>query len=176
MRGQLIEVLTGVNATDTSRTHGPTHELTAIGASGLAYDAKGNLTQYTSRSPTQNYVWDYDNKMRSADIDGKGSADVSFEYDALGRQVARTPVRKRDLARTKRREGEAPADPRWTFFVRGYSTPQTSQAPMMGVHVYGNCARSRGQFESMIRGHFALIMLARLVACGIDRQVTPRVA
>ncbi len=79
-----------VNGTATSRTHGPTHELTAIGASSLSYDAKGNLTQDTSRSPTQNYVWDYDNKMRSADIDGNGSADVSFEYDALGRRVART--------------------------------------------------------------------------------------
>ncbi len=79
-----------VNGTATSRTHGPTHELTAIGASSLAYDAKGNLTQDTSRSPTQNYVWDYDNKMKSADIDGNGSADVSFEYDALGRRVART--------------------------------------------------------------------------------------
>ncbi len=118
VRGKLIEVLTGVNATvngygfnavdttynfedrltqwkrangtATSRTHGPTHELTAIGASSLAYYAKGNLTQDTSRSPTQNYVWDYDNKMRSADIDGNGSADVSFEYDALGRRVART--------------------------------------------------------------------------------------
>ena len=79
-----------INGTATSRTHGPTHKLTAIGANSLAYDAKGNLTQDTSRSPTQNYVWDYDNKMRSADIDGNGSADVSFEYDALGRRVART--------------------------------------------------------------------------------------
>ncbi len=79
-----------VNGTATSRTHGPTHEMTAIGASSLSYDAKGNLTQDTSRSPTQNYVWDYDNKMKSADIDGNGSADVLFEYDALGRRVART--------------------------------------------------------------------------------------
>ncbi len=78
------------NGTSTARTHGPTHELLAIGSSSLSYDAKGNLTQDTSRSPTQNYIWDFDNKMKSADIDGNGSPDVTFEFDALGRRVART--------------------------------------------------------------------------------------
>lgn len=79
-----------VNGTTTARTHGPTHELLAIGTSPLSYDAKGNLAQDTSRSPTQNYTWDFDNKMKSADIDGNGMSDVTFEYDALGRRVART--------------------------------------------------------------------------------------
>ncbi len=78
------------NGTSTARTHGPTHELLAIGSASLSYDAKGNLTQDTSRSPTQNYIWDFDNKMKSADIDGNGSPDVTFEFDALGRRVART--------------------------------------------------------------------------------------
>ncbi len=70
------------NGTSTARTHGPTHELLAIGSASLSYDAKGNLTQDTSRSPTQNYIWDFDNKMKSADIDGNGSPDVTFEFDA----------------------------------------------------------------------------------------------
>lgn len=34
--------------------------------------------------------WDFDNKLASADIDANGTADVSFQYDALGRRVART--------------------------------------------------------------------------------------
>jgi RHS repeat-associated protein len=37
-----------------------------------------------------NLSWDFDNKLRSADIDANGSADVNFQYDALGRRVART--------------------------------------------------------------------------------------
>jgi RHS repeat-associated protein len=36
------------------------------------------------------YTWDSDNKLRSADIDANGTADVNFQYDALGRRVART--------------------------------------------------------------------------------------
>ncbi len=63
--------------------------LLAIGSASLSYDAKGNLTQDTSRSPTQNYIWDFDHKMKSADIDGNGSSDVTFEFDALSRRVAR---------------------------------------------------------------------------------------
>jgi RHS repeat-associated protein len=37
-----------------------------------------------------NLTWDSDNKLRSADIDANGTADVNFQYDALGRRVART--------------------------------------------------------------------------------------
>jgi RHS repeat-associated protein len=37
-----------------------------------------------------NLNWDSDNKLRSADIDANGTADVNFQYDALGRRVARS--------------------------------------------------------------------------------------
>jgi RHS repeat-associated protein len=37
-----------------------------------------------------NLTWDSDNKLRSADIDANGTADVNFQYDALGRRVARS--------------------------------------------------------------------------------------
>ena len=37
-----------------------------------------------------NLAWDFDNKMKSTDIDSNDSADVNFQYDALGRRVART--------------------------------------------------------------------------------------
>jgi len=36
------------------------------------------------------YTWDSDNKLRSADIDANGTVDVNFQYDALGRRVARS--------------------------------------------------------------------------------------
>ncbi|MBU6239865.1 MAG: hypothetical protein KGQ51_18770 [Planctomycetes bacterium] len=36
------------------------------------------------------YTWDADNKLRSADIDANGTADVNFQYDALVRRVARS--------------------------------------------------------------------------------------
>jgi RHS repeat-associated protein len=36
------------------------------------------------------YTWGSDNKLRSADIDANGTVDVNFQYDALGRRVART--------------------------------------------------------------------------------------
>jgi hypothetical protein len=37
-----------------------------------------------------NLNWDSDNKLRSADIDANGMADVNFQYDALGGRVARS--------------------------------------------------------------------------------------
>jgi RHS repeat-associated protein len=37
-----------------------------------------------------NLTWDSDNMLRSADIDANGTADVNFQYDALGRRVARS--------------------------------------------------------------------------------------
>jgi len=35
-------------------------------------------------------TWNFENKLASSDIDANGTADVSFQYDALGRRVART--------------------------------------------------------------------------------------
>jgi RHS repeat-associated protein len=61
------------NGTAQNRTHGPTHELLTAGA-----------------TTAMNLTWDSDNKLRSADIDANGTADVNFQYDALGRRVARS--------------------------------------------------------------------------------------
>jgi len=46
-----------------TRTHDFVHELTAINATALTYDVKGNLTQ---NSNAQTYTWDYENRMKSA--------------------------------------------------------------------------------------------------------------
>ena len=73
------------NGTSVSRTHSNTHEVTAIGATSLTHDVKGNLTANPLRN--HNYTWDFDNRMSGADTDGDTTTDVSFEYDALGRRV-----------------------------------------------------------------------------------------
>jgi RHS repeat-associated protein len=62
----------------------------------VATDVKGNITTLpvnlrpTGATTAMNLNWDSDNKLRSADIDANGTADVNFQYDALGRRVART--------------------------------------------------------------------------------------
>ncbi len=82
------------NGTAVTRTHGPTHELLTSGGQSVTTDVKGNQTVLPASLATQAaqlaFTWDYDNKLKSTDIDNNGSADVTFEYDALGRRVART--------------------------------------------------------------------------------------
>ena len=39
--------------------------------------------------PASGLLPDFDNKLKSADVDNNGSNDVTFQYDALGRRVAR---------------------------------------------------------------------------------------
>jgi RHS repeat-associated protein len=83
------------NGTAQTRTHGPTHELLTAGGSNVTTDVKGNITvipttlRPSGASTAMNLAWDFDNKLKSADIDANGSADVTFSYDALGRRVAR---------------------------------------------------------------------------------------
>ena len=84
------------NGTAQNRTHGPTHELLTAGGQNVATDVKGNITTLpanlrpTGATTAMNLTWDSDNKLRSADIDANGTADVNFQYDALGRRVARS--------------------------------------------------------------------------------------
>ena len=75
--------------TNETRTHGAAHEFTSfIGATSgtLSYDVKGNLTENKNGD---DYIWDIDNRMQSVDTDNDSTADVTFEYDATGRRVAR---------------------------------------------------------------------------------------
>jgi RHS repeat-associated protein len=79
------------NTVVENRTHGPTHELTAVDSTPLTYDAKGNLT---GNANGQTYTWDFDNRMRSATV-SVGSPDGvegthTYTYDALGRRVAKS--------------------------------------------------------------------------------------
>jgi RHS repeat-associated protein len=79
------------NSVVENRTHGPTHELTAINSTPMTYDAKGNLT---TNSNGQTYTWDFDNRMATAIVpvgcpDGIEGTH-SYGYDALGRRVSKT--------------------------------------------------------------------------------------
>ncbi len=76
------------NSSTENRTHGPAHELTAIGSTALSYDPKGNLTVDDTKN--HNYTWDFDNRMSAADTDGDNTDDVTLKYDALGRRIAKT--------------------------------------------------------------------------------------
>jgi RHS repeat-associated protein len=84
------------NGTAQNRTHGPTHELLTAGGQNVATDVKGNITTLPANlrpagaTTALNLTWDSDNKLRSADIDANGTADVNFQYDALGRRCARS--------------------------------------------------------------------------------------
>jgi YD repeat-containing protein len=66
------------------------------GGQNMATDVKGNITTLpvnlrpAGATTAMNLTWDSDNKLRSADIDANGTADVNFQYDALGRRVARS--------------------------------------------------------------------------------------
>jgi hypothetical protein len=66
------------------------------GGQNVATDVKGNITTLpvnlrpAGSTTAMNLNWDSDNKLRSADIDANGMADVNFQYDAIGRRVARS--------------------------------------------------------------------------------------
>jgi RHS repeat-associated protein len=79
-----------INGAAQSRTHGAAHELTAVGASSLSLDVKGNITQDTSKTNNHNYTWDFDNRMSFADVDGAAGDEIEYTYDALGRRVSKT--------------------------------------------------------------------------------------
>jgi RHS repeat-associated protein len=66
-----------------NRTHNAAHELTAIGAAPLSYDARGNLV---TDDAGHSLSWDFDNKIRTY---GAGESSVSYTYDVLGRKVMR---------------------------------------------------------------------------------------
>jgi RHS repeat-associated protein len=84
------------NGIAQNRTHGPTHELLTAGGSSVVTDVKGNMTSIPATLRPAGATtalllsWDFDNKLASADIDANGTADVNFQYDALGRRVARS--------------------------------------------------------------------------------------
>jgi RHS repeat-associated protein len=74
------------NGNMENRTHNAVHELTAVNATPLAYDLKGNLT---GNSNGQTYAWDIENRLTTA-TDSQNNTLGTYAYDALGRRVSKT--------------------------------------------------------------------------------------
>jgi RHS repeat-associated protein len=81
------------NSSTQNRTHGPTHELLTAGGQSLTHDTKGNMTLIPSglRSNASSLAltWDFENKMKTADVGNNSSVDITYKWDALGRRVYR---------------------------------------------------------------------------------------
>jgi len=71
--------------TQHNRTNNAVHETTAIDASFLIYDPKGNVTSNGVTGSA--FVWDFDDQLQQATA---GGATISFTYDALGRRVSKS--------------------------------------------------------------------------------------
>jgi len=74
-------------ASHRSATHSyqPYNQMTATSNATMSYDANGNMISRSQGAWT--YVWDHENRMKSA---ASGATSVAYAYDALGRRVRRT--------------------------------------------------------------------------------------
>ncbi|MBN8605169.1 MAG: RHS repeat-associated core domain-containing protein [Planctomycetes bacterium] len=70
-----------------------THELVTAGGQSVTHDTKGNMllipASVRANSSPLVLTWDFDNRMVSADVGADSVIDVTHQYDALGRRVAR---------------------------------------------------------------------------------------
>ena len=119
------------NGTQQSRTRGPTHELLTAANEVVTTDVKGNMTSILALlrpgSVPLALTWDQDNRMSSADVDADGTADVSYQFDALGRRVARTAdgattvyVQAGQQTVADYVSGTAPTSPTYTYVYASY--------------------------------------------------------
>ena len=81
------------NSSTQYRTHGDAHELLTAASQSVSHDVKGNMTSIPAvlrpGSDPLALTWDFDNHLVSADVDNDSTADVTYEWDALGRRVSR---------------------------------------------------------------------------------------
>ncbi|MGE3310483.1 MAG: hypothetical protein AB7O66_10970 [Limisphaerales bacterium] len=80
------------NGVPEPRAHNAVHELTGLGLAQLRYDAKGNLTQ---DDKGQVYAWDPENRLARAEVPAPAAGTAqptvaTYQYDALGRRLAKT--------------------------------------------------------------------------------------
>lgn len=81
--------------TSQSRTHGNSHEVLTVGSSPnhtVTTDVEGNITEIPTNvsAPARKLFWDSDNQLTGVDTTGDTTPEVTFEYDALHRRVARS--------------------------------------------------------------------------------------
>lgn len=72
-----------------SYTHQPFNKLVTGSANTYSYDLNGNLTSKISGAGTWLYTWDYENRLKQ--VTRPDGMTVTYQYDALGRRVQRTP-------------------------------------------------------------------------------------
>jgi len=123
------------NGTAQTRTHGPTHELLTAGGQSVTTDVKGNTTLLPStliptlnpQPSSLNLSYDFDNKMKTVDVDANSSVDVEYKYDALGRRVARVGssgslvyVQADQQTIADYGVGDAPASPLYRYVYASY--------------------------------------------------------
>jgi RHS repeat-associated protein len=94
-----------INGAAQTRSHAPAHEIQTMSGSGvtgnlatLTYDSKGNLTQDERGA---DMAWDFENKLQSFTANGvTGLSDATYEYDALGRRIAKSVSHSSGIATT----------------------------------------------------------------------------
>ncbi len=135
------------NTTTQSRTHGPTHELLTAAGQSVTTDTKGNITLLPAAlRPSTNplsLTWDQDNRLSSADVDNDSVADVSYQWDALGRRVARDDgtnvtifVQSGQQTIADYLSGAAPASPTYTYYYASYIDEPVMRAGTGGLRYY----------------------------------------
>jgi len=147
------------NASTQSRTHGPTHELLTAAGQAITHDAKGNQTSIPAVlrvSPSPNLPlslqWDFENKLISADTDNDAVADVTYQWDALGRRVGRDDgttvtvfVESGQQTIADYTSGTAAASPTYNYVYASYIDEPVMRAGTGGLRYY-----HRGQQYSVI--------------------------
>jgi RHS repeat-associated protein len=119
------------NSSTQSRTHGPTHELLTAAGQNVTTDTKGNMTVIPAvlrpGADPLNLTWDMDNRLSSADVDNDSVADVSYQFDALGRRVARDDgtnvtvyVQSGQQTIADYASGAAATSPTYTYYYASY--------------------------------------------------------
>jgi len=138
------------NASTQSRTHGPTHELLTAAGQTIAHDAKGNQTSIPAVlrvSPSPNLPlslqWGFENKLISADTDNDAVADVTYQWDALGRRVGRDDgttatvfVQSGQQTIADYTSGTAAASPTYTYVYANYIDEPVMRAGTGGLRYY----------------------------------------
>ncbi|TWT84857.1 tRNA3(Ser)-specific nuclease WapA precursor [Planctomycetes bacterium CA13] len=135
------------NASVQSRTHGPTHEILSAAGQAVQHDAKGNQTLLpTSLSPLATSLslhWDFENKLLGADVDNDGSDDVTYQFDALGRRVARDDgttvtvfVQSGQQTIADYVSGAVPASPTYTYVYASYIDEPVIRGGTGGLRYY----------------------------------------
>lgn len=67
----------------------PFNRLTSTSNASYAYDTNGNLISRTDPSGVTQYSWDFENRLKQVTL--PNGSTVSYQYDALGRRVRRSP-------------------------------------------------------------------------------------